>query len=351
MTRTQTRPQIDCTDPAEKIDYTQMPAYQQGADAWDAGKREDDCPHPKGGENPNRIAWFNGYFARRIGFVLRDVFKRLRITWPVLLLAVCAAAEPYDVLNVPPPPVAEAEQDPPSLSEATPEADLPPLPEDAPRSPAVPAEKPLSAASAPAVIPARRRMYYYKAAWCGPCVPQGATIEQFARDNGLTIGIYTGPPKANDADILLVDVDKFPSKAGINSIPAIRVVEATEVGRLVGLSTAEQIGELWARGRANAVGLSGGTLPVKQFVDMLLKAVGQGPVEVTEGVTVSLAGHIAIDAKRSGASLEVVLSPPATVQIRRLGLRYTASLNGASVYADKIVLKLGGLPDVTFSVE
>ena len=99
------------------------------------------------------------------------------------------------------------------------------------------------------------------------------------------------------------------------------------------------------------VGLSGGALPVKQFVDMLVEAVGQGPVEVTEGVTVSLAGHIAIDAKRSGASLEVVLSPPATVQIRRLGLRYTASLNGASVYADKIVLKLGGLPDVTFSVE
>lgn len=119
------------------------------------------------------------------------------------------------------------------------------------------AAKPRKSYTAPkltpeSTLPVRRRMYVYWAIWCGPCAKERPAIEQFCRDNGLTLGVYTGPPAANDPDVLLVDVDKFPSKAGITTIPAIRVVEAAEVGRIVGLATVNQIVELWQRGRDSA---------------------------------------------------------------------------------------------------
>lgn len=278
-----------------------------------------------------------------------------------LLLAGSAAAEPYNVLDVPPPPEADEQPEPPKAATNP----LPPLPEDdapalseaedEPEAPAEPpvesAEKPLSAATLPKQIPVRRRMYVYFAPWCGPCVPERATIEQFCRDNKLTLGVYTGPPKPGDADVLLVDVDKFPSKAGINSIPAIRVVEATEVGRLVGLATVEQIGELWNRGRVQAVRMQVGTLPVKQYVDKLLATLGKGIVEVAPGVIVNLAGNVSIGVLRSQDAVAVTFSPAPAIRLTKFGLRYDATLNGLSVTADKIVLKLGGMPDLTFGVE
>lgn len=53
--------------------------YTLGKIAFEAGKSEDDCPYPEGGE---RISWFTGYFDTRTATKLAGVFERNNITWP-----------------------------------------------------------------------------------------------------------------------------------------------------------------------------------------------------------------------------------------------------------------------------
>lgn len=61
------------------------PAYHEGTAAFDAGQPEDACPYPSGVDDPTsskRIQWFNGWFTRRTGVRLAEVFRRNRIPWP-----------------------------------------------------------------------------------------------------------------------------------------------------------------------------------------------------------------------------------------------------------------------------
>lgn len=289
----------------------------------------------------------------------------IRLIAGLLLLSGCAAQPQASVgiadavkvararmADVPPPPVDDGTPAPIPVTPIIPDP-LPPIPPDPQATPILP--EPAEVAQLPPLPPTapgpRRRLYLYTASWCGWCVPQRATIDQFAREQGLSIGIYTGPPKPTDADILVVDIDRYPSKAGITSLPAIRVVEATEIGRLVGLQQMPGIAELWNRGRPAAVGLSGGTLPARQYVDLLMATLGKGSVEVRPGVTVNLAGNVTASLQRSGGLVGVTFNPAPQVRIQRLGLTYDATLNGMAITERSIVLRLGGLPDLTFGVE
>jgi thiol-disulfide isomerase/thioredoxin len=276
----------------------------------------------------------------------------------VLLLAMLCTYPPFDIkpARVPPPPVDDGPA-PEAIPQPVPPPPPPPLPEvedpilpepdekftEPPPAPEMPAPE-----VKPQVLP-RRRLYLYTATWCGWCVSQKAVVEEFAKKHGLTIGIYTGPPKPNDADILIVDIDKFPSKAGIRSLPAIRVVESEEVGRLVGLQALPAIEDLWQRKRV--VGLPAGTVEARVYVDLLLQTLGKGSVELRPGVTVNLSSSVAVTLQRSNDSVAVTFNPPPAVRFTKLGLRYDATLNGMAVTHDKLVLRLGGMPDLTFGVE
>jgi ribosome modulation factor len=55
--------------------------YEQGSDAYSAGKPDSECPYPpKQGNGAQRISWFNGWLDARTQDKLGHIFEKYGLT-------------------------------------------------------------------------------------------------------------------------------------------------------------------------------------------------------------------------------------------------------------------------------
>ncbi len=94
------------------------------------------------------------------------------------------------------------------------------------------------------------------------------------------------------------------------------------------------------------------TIKGKWIVQQFLNLVGQGRVELTEGITLQVASNVDINMQRDGETLRLKLEPAPKLTAKVAGLiDVNAAINGIDVKRNELQISLKGLPDISIGLE